>query len=322
MTKKLALLSVILFSSSPSLAKQYFRFTGGPTGGTFQIFANSIATFINQNDKDVKFSVQASGGSTENLRRIHANKAQFGVVHSGDLYLGRIGKLKGDAKAYDNVLALGILYKSAAQLAVLKNSGIRTLSDLKGKKVGIGGPGSGAAASAERFFQATGIWNAIDKQYIGYSKAASGIKDNQIDAMWVVSGVPTRAIIELGASKDMSLISLIAEANKHKLFKSYPFYKPFEIKKGSYDGIEPLTTFADSTVWVASKKVSTEDVYKSLKRIYSDTGIKYLSSVTQSAKNMSPDSAIKGIEVPLHPGAIKFWSEKGQKIPDRLRKIN
>ena len=137
------LASLLLLSvSTASYGKEFLKFTGGPTGGTFQYFSNAISVYLSKNLDDTKVSNQASNGSTENLRKVNNGRAHFGVVHSGDLFLGRQGKIAGDKKQYKNVLALAVLYKSAAQLAVLSGSKISKLEDLKGKKIGVGGPGS------------------------------------------------------------------------------------------------------------------------------------------------------------------------------------
>ena len=299
---------------------EFLKFTGGPTGGTFQLFSNSMASYLSKSLDKTKVSNQGSNGSTENLRKLNGGRAHFGVVHSGDLFLGRQGKLTGDPKTYKNVYALSVLYRSAAQLAVLESSKIKKLSDLVGKKVGIGGPGSGAAASAERFFNQVGLWGKIDHQFLGYSKAAAAMKDGHLDAMWVVSGYPTRAIIELAASKKVRLIDIEPEAREKGFFKSFPFYQAVTIPSDTYEGVkQDLQAFADSTIWVASKKASSDQVYNALKTMYSPEALKQLRSVIPSAKYMAKDTGIVGIKVPFHPGAVKFWEEKGLTIPKELR---
>lgn len=294
---------------------KFLKFTGGPTGGTFQLFSNSLSVRLSEKLPGVRVSNQASAGSTENLRKINRGRVDFGVVHSGDLFLGRQGKLSGDNKSYQDVLAMAVLYRSAAQLVVLKKSDIRSLADLKGKRIGIGGPGSGAAATAERFFRSVGLWDSIDRQFLGYSKAASAMKDGHLDAMWVVSGFPTRAIIELAATKSVRLLDLQAEADKKGFLAAYPFYQAITIKAKTYEGVDhDVRVFADSTVWVAGRKTDDSYVYKTLKEVYSKDGLAYLQSVIPSSRYMSPSTGIQGLKVPLHPGAKKFWQEMGQEL--------
>lgn len=309
----------LLWVSGAAQGKAFLRFTGGPSGGTFQYFANGISARLSKQDPDLKVSPQASAGSTENLRRVNNKRAHFGVVHQGDLYLGRRGKLHKDSRKYDKVYALGVLYRSAAQLVASTSSGIKSLKDLPGKKVGIGGPGSGAAATAERFLVKVGLWDKIDHQFLGYSGAARAIKDGHLDAMWVVSGYPTRAVIELSASTAITMIPLLDAVKAHKFRDAYPFYHETSLPETTYEKWpHPYETFVDSTVWVAGAHTSMDHVYQSLKDIYSKEGLAYMVNLNRAASSMSVATAIQGVIVPLHPGAVKFWTEKGLKIPKNL----
>ena len=300
---------------APKAETSFLKFTGGPSGGTFQYFSNGMSVRLSKKLEGVKVSNQASNGSTENLRKVNGAKADFGIVYSGDLYLGRNGRLTGDTNKYENVYAVSFLYKAPAQLAVLKDSGITTVEQLEGKRVGLGGPGSGAAASAERFFSTTGMWDKIDRQFLGYTKAAAAIKDGHLDAMWILAGYPTRALIELAATKEIILLDVGEAGMKYGLDKSHPFYQPLQIPANTYDGVTTETgSFFDSALWVAGKHTPAKYVYSALKDIYSQEGLEYLINVKSTAKQMSVAGGVTGIVTPLHPGAAKFWTEKGITI--------
>lgn len=299
--------------SAPLEARDYIRFTGGPSGGTFQVFAHGISTFLTDKLPDTVVSISASGGSTENLRKVNRGRAQFGVVHSGDIYLGRKGQLMGDQESYLDVLALAVLYRSSAQLVSAKRLGLSKLSDLQGKSVGIGGAGSGAAASAERFFKQVKLWEQIDRRFLGYSKASDAVKDRHLDAMWVVSGFPTSAILELAASEPVHLMGLDEWARAHKLYDTYPFYSREKIPAGTYEGQkEDVYTISDVTIWVAHRGVKEEVVFLALEEIFSEAGLSHMKNVSKSAQGMSLGSGAKGVAVPFHPGALAFWQSKGQ----------
>ena len=301
--------------TTPGFSKTFLKFTGGPSGGTFQYFSNGIAIRLTKQNSDLKVSNQASRGSVENIRKVNNKRADFGIAYSGDLYLAREGRLAGDTKKYMDVRAVAFLYKAPAQLAVLKNSGIKQVNQLTGKKVALGGPGSGAAASAERFFKLVGLWDNMDRQFLGYSKAAAAMKDGHIDAMWILAGYPTRALIELGATKDIELLHVYGEAARHGLADSLPFYQPLFIPPNTYEGVPYATaSFFDSALWVAHKDVKPEHVYDALKEMFSDAGLKYLINVKSTAKQMSVKGGVTGIVTPLHPGAQKFWKENGLMI--------
>ena len=111
-----------------------------------------MATRLSKTIPNVEVSNMASAGSVENIRRVNSGEADFGIAYSGDTYLARTGQLPKDTRKYENVLALAYLYGAPAHLIVLDGSGINAVSDLAGKRVAVGGAGSGAAASAQRYF--------------------------------------------------------------------------------------------------------------------------------------------------------------------------
>lgn len=310
----------MLAMAPASFGKEFLKFSGGPSGGTFQYFSNGMAIRLSKKMPELKVSNQASRGSVENIRKVNTGRADFGIAYSGDLYLARNGKLAGDTNQYMNVRAVAFLYKAPAQLAVLKDSGITQVPQLAGKKVALGGPGSGAAASAERFFRLVGLWDSMDRQFLGYTKAASAMKDGHIDAMWILAGYPTRALIELAATHEIELLNVYEIASINGVAEELPFYQPQFIPPNTYEGVTHATSsFFDSALWVANKDVKPEIIYKALVEIFSPEGLKYMVNVKSTAKQMSVESGVTGIVTPLHPGAEKFWKEKGLKISDKAQ---
>ncbi len=315
-TKSLIAIAALMMALTPvTFAKDFLKFSGGPSGGTYQYFSNGMAIYLSKNISNLKVSNQASRGSVENIRKVNTKRADFGIAYSGDLYLARNARLAGDKNKYMNVRAVAFLYKAPAQLAVLKDSGIMNVAQLKGKRVALGGPGSGAAASAERFMRLVGLWDNIDRQFLGYSKAASAMKDGHLDAMWILAGYPTRALIELAATQDIKLLHVYPVAADNGLAEKLPFYQPLYIPANTYEGVPYATaSFFDSALWIANKKVSADLVYKSLKAIYTTKGLKYLVNVKSTAKQMSIKGGVTGIVTPLHKGAERFWKEQGLSI--------
>ena len=254
----------------------------------------------------------ASAGSVENLRRVNSGEIDFGIAYSGDTYLARHGRLTNDSSVYSNVDALSFLYGAPAHLVVLESSGINKVADLEGKRIAVGGAGSGAAAAAQRYFSAIGLWDKMNIEYIGYSKAAAAIGDRLIDAMWVFAGFPNSSIIQAAASKKIKILSLWEASVQGGAFEQYPFYSPLTIPAGTYSGVGyDVKSFQDSALWVAGKHVDPKIVYDALTNIYSKDGLAYMVKVKSTAKSMSVDSALTGIVTPLHPGAQKFWKEQG-----------
>ncbi len=309
-------LAATLLLATPASAQKYLAFSGGPDGGTFQYFSNGMSTYLSKNMGGIEVSNMASAGSVENLRRVNSRDADFGITYSGDLYLGRNGRLTKDTKQYRNVHAVAYLYGAPAHLIVLENSGITTVEELVGKKVAVGAAGSGAAASAQRYFESVGIWDKIDPQFVGYNQGASALGDNQVAALWVFAGFPNSSVIQAAASNPIRLIQVYAEAEKNgKLFKDYPFYSKVVIPAGTYQGVDyDVVTVQDSALWTAGRHVSEDTVYEAAKQVFADAGLKYLVSVKSTAKAMSIGSGLTGIVTPVHAGAQKFWKEQGKTL--------
>ena len=320
-TTSIILLAVALVLPGAAIAaKARLAFSGGPEGGTFQYFSNGIASRLSKNIPNVEVSNMASAGSVENLRRVNSGDADFGITYSGDLFLARNGKLPQDEKKYENTLAMAYLYGAPAHLVTLEGSGINAVADLAGKKVAVGGAGSGAAASAERYFRALGLWDKMEPQFIGYSEAVSAMGDKLIDAVWVFAGFPNASVIQAAASNKIKILDTVEAGQKAGFFDEYPFYSNVTIPAGTYSGIDvPVKTFQDSALWVTGQHVKADLVYEALKDVFSPEGLAYMVKVKSTAKEMSVDGGLSGIVTPVHPGADKFWTEKGLTLTERQK---
>jgi TRAP transporter TAXI family solute receptor len=308
---RLTFLFSVLFILFPTAVKsQVFKFSGGPSGGTFQYYASAISTISKK--AGIRVLASSSGGSIENIRTVNSGKSSFAVAYSGHVYAGSKGNLKNDDRTYKNVLAVAFLYAAPAQLIVKKSSSITDPSQLINKRIGVGNAGSGAAANAEIFFTQIGIWDKISKDNLGYRSAANAFKNGQLDAFWVFAGYPNASVLEAALQSDVNLLNTYQIGKEKGLFENYPYFEKNVIPANTYKGqTEEVVTFQDAALWVASAKVSEEVVYKMLQKVFSDEGLKNMVEVHKSAKAMSIDTGTKGIVTPLHPGAEKFWREKG-----------
>jgi len=308
-----AIVVMMSFPSDSLALKKRIIFGGGPAGGTFQVVANGIQVY--KPVKEIKsFSVKAqtSAGSVENLRRTNAGKQQFSTVYSGHVWLGRNGKIKNDSRRYTEVMAVSWLYGAPAQLVVKKGSGIKSVKDLVGKKVGVGNAGSGAFANCELFFSHMGVWDKIERNAMGYNDAAAAFGNNQLDAFWLFTAFPSGAVIMAAQTNDIELVNLAADAKSSNFFAKYPYFGQLTVPAGTYRGVHyDAPSFQDSALWVANSKVSATVVYKLLSLIYTDDGLKHMVSMKKTFKYMSVNTGTLNIVTPFHPGAEKFWREKG-----------
>ena len=296
-----------------AFTKERLVFGGGPAGGTFQVVANAVQVY-----KPVKasatFKVQAqsSAGSVENLRKTDAGKQQFSVVYSGHVYLGRNGMMKNDTKKYENVLAVAWLYGAPGQLVTRVGSGIKSVKDLVGKKVGVGNAGSGAFANCELFFSHMGVWDKIERNAMGYNDAAQAFGNKQLDAFWLFTAFPSGAVIMAAQTNDIALVNLDADAKASGFYDKYPYFAKLSVPAGTYKGVDyDSPSFQDSALWVANSKVSADAVYEILSLIYTDEGLAHMHASKKTFKKMALATGADGVVTPFHPGAEKFWKDKG-----------
>ncbi len=295
-------------------AKKLIIFAGGPAGGTFQVVAQAITTYKPVKALNYNIKVQSSGGSTENLRKINSGKAHFGTVYSGHVFAGRNGLMINDPRKYENVLAVAYLYEAPAQLVVRKGSGIKSVKDLEGKKVGVGNAGSGAYAYCEQFFTHLGVWDKIERNAMGYNAAADAFGNKQLDAFWLFTAYPSPAVIQAATMNDITLVNLDADAKNYGFYDKYKNFEAWEIptSDGRYRGLEKnVGSWVDTTLLVASPKAPEDLVYNMLKEVFTKEGLAWMVSQKKTFKAMAVEKGVKGIATPLHPGAEKFWKEKG-----------
>lgn len=312
--KKLKGLLILTICSAFLIAEvgiaQVYKFSGGPSGGTFQYYASAISTLSKK--LGVRVLASASGGAIENIRTVNSGKSHFGVSYSGNAFDAINGNLKNDDRKYTDIMAVAYFYGAPGQMIVKANSGITSLKQLEGKRVGIGNAGSGAAANAELMLRFLGLWDKITPEYLGYRGAADAFKNGQLDAFWVFAGFPNAAVLEVALQSDINLLSIYGELESMGYFTKFPYFQKIVIPAKTYSGQdEDVVTFQDAAIWIANKDVKEDVVYKLLDGVYSEAGLKYMVEVHKSAKSMQVKDGLKGIVTPLHSGAEKFWKEKG-----------
>lgn len=306
----------IIYLLSPARHEGHkLSFGGGPVGGTFIFYATAMSTYVTGQHDDIEIFAEGSGGSTENLRRLNSGEVDFGIVYGVDAALGRRGSLPHDTHQYRNVRVMSYLYGAPAQLVAPASSEITSPDQLAGMRVAVGNAGSGAAAAAERFFRHIGLWEQLDKQNMGYSRAAQSLNDGRLDAFWILAGYPTAAVIEAASRQDLVLLNVGDTAVSSGFYQEYA-YTATNIPADTYPKQpDPVRSFQDNAMWMANVDVPDDVVYRALEAIYSPEGLAHMIRARSSARSMTIPDGLKGASVPVHPGAIKFWSDKGIEIP-------
>ncbi|MCB0213248.1 MAG: TAXI family TRAP transporter solute-binding subunit, partial [Anaerolineae bacterium] len=154
---------------------------------------------------------------------------------------------------------------------------------------------------------------------LGYSQAASAMGDGQLDGFWILAAFPNSSVTEATTVTDIKLIDLDTPAKESGFYEAMPFYSPTVLTGGTYEGVpDDVGTFQDTAIWIANKDVPDEIVYGALQSVFSTEGLERMVEAHPAASEMTIDTGVVGIPVPLHPGAAQFWQDHGVEIPDNI----
>ena len=306
------LLAVLFVFALTSCGTKMTMGTGG-TAGTYYAYGGVLGQYIT-NEAGVPVTVVSTDGSSANIQGIDAGNYQLGTVQSDVMAYAwegsRAFEKEGAIKSFRTVAGL---YAEAVQLVTV-NDDIKTVADLKGKKVSIGAPASGVYFNAIDVLAAVGLTeNDIEPQYQSFADSADALKDGKIDAAFIVAGAPTPAITDLSLSNDKVRIVPIDGEIAEKMMAANPFYTTYVIPKDTYKGqSEDVTTVTVKATLIVSKDASEDDVYNITKAIFDN--IEDIKSENAKGAELSLENATSGLTVPFHKGAAKYFEEKGVKV--------
>ena len=310
----LLLVSVLMLASCG--AGKFTMGTGG-TGGTYYAFGAVLSQYI-ENNANVSCVAVSTDGSKANIQGIDAGDYQLGTVQSDVMSYAYNGERLFDT-VIDGFSVVAALYMEQVQIVTCDPT-IKTVADLAGKRVSIGAAGSGVYFNAIDVLGCYGLTEAdIIPTYQGFGDSANALKDNQIDAAFVVSGAPTTAIVELATTKTAYLVS-IEDANVDKLLKTSPYYAKSIIKAGTYNGqTSDVTTVAVGAVILARNDIPENAIYALVSDIFATAADSSAAAAHAKYGELSLDFGASITSVPYHPGAAKYYKEQGITIPDYLK---
>ncbi len=286
--------------------------TGGPQG-TYFAYGGILSRYMKDN-AGIAVTAVSTGGSKANIQGIDIGDYQLGTVQSDVMHYAWTGtrSFKEDGKV-ETFRTVAGLYAEAVQL-VTTNSNIKSVADLKGKKVSIGAPGSGVYFNAIDVLEAAGLTeNDIKAQYQDFGQSADALKDGKIDAAFIVAGAPTPAITELCMTNAKARIVPIDGAVAEKLMKDNTFYSVYKIPAKSYaNQDEEVSTVTVKATLIVSADATEDDVYKLTASIFDN--IDAITKEHAKGAELSLENATDGLTVPFHKGAAKYFKEKGIEV--------
>ena len=295
--------------SSAGGGKQFLNIATGGTAGTYYPLGGALAELLNQNIKGMNASAQSTGASVANVNMLKDGSVDIAFIQNDIAYYAANGKEMFKDNKVESIRGIAALYPETVQFVTTADKGIKSIADLKGKKVAVGASGSGAEANARQILGAYGLtYDDIDVQYLSFGEAADALKDGNVDVGVVVAGFPTAAIQDLAANKSAALVNIDAE-HADKLMKQYPYFTKITVPKGTYPGQEEdVSTVAVKCVVVTTDKLSDDLGEQIVKAIYEH--LDRMKAAHAVGKYITKETALEGMSVKMNAGAEKYLKAK------------
>ena len=288
--------------------------TGG-TAGTYYGYGGILGNQI-QTSAGIPVKVLSTDGSKANILGINTGNYQLATVQSDVMAYAWAGTNTFQKEgAIQSFRVIGGLYAEAVQLVTM-DPAIKSVADLKGKRVSIGAAGSGVYFNAIDVLAAAGMTESdIIPQHSSFADSADSLKDGKLDAAFIVAGAPTPAIQELCTSNNAYLVPIDGEVAS-KLMQSSPYYTTYKIPANTYPGqTEDVTTVTVKATLIVSASASEEEVYNITKAIFDN--VDKITAAHAKGKELSLENATSGMTAPFHKGAAKYFSEKNITVESK-----
>lgn len=289
----------------------YLIATGG-TGGTYYPLGGAISQVWKDNVAGLDVTVTATGASVENLRLLASGETHLAMAMNGPAQAAWTGKGDFEGNQINNIAAVGVIYPEVMQIIAPAGAGIEKVADLKGKRVSIGPVGSGTASAALTILESFELDpdQDIQKFQDNFADAARKIKDGQLDAAFAVLAVPAGNVIDITTSTPVTIVDVDGEGLQ-KMLEADPTFSPYEIPGGTYEGQDDAAyTVSQWAVLYVQKELPEDIIYEMTKVMYEKT--EDIARGHDRGNQINIDNALKGVEpVELHPGAVKYYTEKG-----------
>ncbi|CAM3995615.1 TAXI family TRAP transporter solute-binding subunit [Vreelandella rituensis] len=314
---KYAAAASLLAVALPASAQQLSIATGG-TGGTYYPYGGGLAELINNHIEGVSAVAEVTGASVENMGLVWRGDSDIALALADTVYAAYNGTDDFEGRQLENIRALASIYPNAVQLVTLADSGIESLSDLEGKTISVGAPGSGTEVNAQALLEANGIsYDDFDPRRLNFNETADAIRDGDIAAGFWSVGPPTSSILNLATTRDIRLVGLSDEevANARKV---EPVFAAYKLRAGLYEGMdEAVQTVSIPNVLVASSEMDEELAYQVTKLLFERTDD--LIAIHPAANDTTVEFSVDSTPIAFHPGALRYYEEVGAEIADHQR---
>lgn len=296
---------------------QFISIGTGGTGGVYYPYGGGLAEIWTKYVKGVRAVAEVTGASVENTKLCDRGESLFGLIMNDVAYqaYNGVGQFEGKPQ---KILGMFQMYPHHYHVVALKKTEMNSIYDLKGKKASIGAPASGTEFKTNLILQeALGIpYDSFTIHRLSFTETANALRDGIIEVGFWDVAAPTSSIMDLSTTHDIKLIPF-SEEEIQKIVTKFPFYSEFVLPANTYRGQD--YEVRNPSVWntvICNADVDEEMVYQLTKAVFDHHD--YLVKIHPFAQYTTPENAIAHSVIPLHPGAVRYYKEKGLTVPDRL----
>ncbi len=287
--------------------QEHFVIATASVGGTWYLMGAGLSMIIDHACPDLDVKAIISGGSLVNARLVDTGEVESGFCASDPAWAAYNG-LEPFERKFDNFRVITKLHPGPLHIVVLEDSDIKSVYDLKGKKVAVGPAGGGAVKVLHTVLPYFGMsFDDFNPLYTSYEESCEMVGDKHVNAAAISAGIPMEAIKQLQTRKKIRLISFEKEI-VDKIVQNEPLYDPFVIPKEVYDLKEDVLVAVNRDLFIVNKNVKDEAVYEVTRAIFENLDQVY--KVHPSCRYITLESAVSDL-FPMHPGAMKYYKEKG-----------
>lgn len=286
--------------------------TGG-TGGVFYPYGGGLARVLTARMAGTEATAEVTGGSVDNMKLVHAGEADLGFCTMDSAWDAARGNGSYADTGAIPARAIAVLYRSFVHVAALDGTGITSVATMKGKRVSVGSAGSSTEAVADRILEAAGLdpRRDIGRDNLSVAESAGAMKDQKVDALFWIGGLPTAAITDLVATSNRRVVFLPASQYVQAMrARAGPVYEEATLPKGTYHGLEQdVPGIGVGNILFVNAAMPEERVGKILAAIFDN--LEEVRRIHPEAAGLSLEAAARGSSIPFHPGAIRFFEERG-----------
>lgn len=305
---------LLIFSmSSLSAKKVAISMVTGGTAGTYFPVGGAVCEVVNEALPDIEVTALTGNASVANINLIWKHEIESGLTQNNIAdWAYNSSKLYKGKEPVKNLRAITSLFPETMHIVAQKSANISKIDDMKGKKISVSSPGSGGEADIKAILGALGItFNDFDAVNLDQATSAQYMKDKLLDAFWTTIGYPGSSVIDIAQKREINLVPF-SDEEIETVIEKYPYYVKSVIPGGTYKGIDKDTqTLSVMAIWAVDADVDEEVIYQVTKALWNKTNLARIHLAHEKAKNITLETALNGISIPLHPGAERFYKEAG-----------